>query len=233
MVDRRLYAQFTLNYADSHKIAPLSDAAFRAHVSMVLWARKELTDGKIPARMAFVLANRKRKVLSELTTNDPISPSLVMDEHGDYWLHDFLEHQSSKAQVEAKQETNRANGAKGGQAKAKRIATESLSEPVADSYTETETETKTPLPSEGGRADATAPSPFCPKHPTGSDRPCRPCGDARRARDTWTPPATPVRSVRHIPGLCDDHRQPEGTCEICEYENRRAAEVIQGRFGAA
>jgi hypothetical protein len=91
-----------------------------------------------------------------------------------------------------------------------------------------------PSSEKGGAADAsTAPSPFCPKHPTGSDRPCRPCGDARRAHDAWTPPATPARSVRHIPGLCDDHRQPEDDCEICEYENRRAAEVIRGRFAAA
>lgn len=151
MADRRLYAQLTLDYADSHKIAPLSDAAFRAHVSMILWSRRMMTDGKIPAAMALVLAGRKPKVLRELTTNDPEAPSLVQDEAGDYWLHDFLDHQSSRAAIEAKQETNRANGARGGRAKAKRIATESLStldtespsEAVADSYTESETETTT------------------------------------------------------------------------------------------
>lgn len=154
MSDRRLYAQLTLDYADSHKIAPLSDAAFRAHVSMILWSRRYLTDGKIPAAMALVLAGRKAKVLAELTSNDPESPSLVRDEAGDYWLHDFLDHQSSREHVEARQAVGRANGAKGGQAKAKRAATKQVAnevaepaqpatEPEANSYTESETETTT------------------------------------------------------------------------------------------
>lgn len=42
------------------------------------------------------------------------------------------------------------------------------------------------------RADARRPSPYCPKHPGGTDRPCRPCGDARRAADLWTGPPTPM-----------------------------------------
>jgi hypothetical protein len=153
--DGRLYARFTLDYADSHKIAPLSDAAFRAHVRMVLWSRRYLTDGKIPARMALVIAGKTR-VLDELTANDPINPSLVRDEAGDYWLHDFLEHQPSRLQVEARQEANRANGSKGGQARSKRTGSESLSKPVSESlseiqastYTESETETTTQVSDE-------------------------------------------------------------------------------------
>lgn len=138
MAERRLYAKFTLDYADSHKIAPLSDAAFRAHVRMVLWARRMLTDGKIPGPMAKVFA--KPRILQELTTNDPVNPSLVKV-GDDYWLHDFTEHQSTKEEVLAQQERNRTNGQAGGIAKAKRVASKSVSEIQAKLYTETETET--------------------------------------------------------------------------------------------
>lgn len=138
--DNRLYAQFTLDYADSHKIAPLSDAAFRAHVRMVLWSRRMMTDGKIPGAMAAVFA--KPKVLGELTANDEESPSLVKVGN-DYFLHDFLEHQTSRADIEAQTKRNADNGRRGGQARAKRVASELLSDSQAKSNTETETETET------------------------------------------------------------------------------------------
>jgi hypothetical protein len=41
----------------------------------------------------------------------------------------------------------------------------------------------------GGGADATRdlrePSPFCRRHPDGSERPCGPCGSARKRHDFW------------------------------------------------
>lgn len=111
MAEKRLYAKLTLDFADSHKIAPLSDGAFRAYVRMVLWSRRMLTDGRIPGPMAAMFA--KPRQLVELTTNDPDRPSLRKD-GDDYWIHDFLEHQPSKEQIEQQQEQNRANGAKGG-----------------------------------------------------------------------------------------------------------------------
>lgn len=109
--DRRLYAQLTLDFADSHKIAPLSDAAFRAYIRMLLWSRRMLTDGKIPGAMALVFA--KPKVLVELTANDPENPSLIKS-GDDYWIHDFAEHQTTTAQIDEKAKTNAENGKKGG-----------------------------------------------------------------------------------------------------------------------
>lgn len=35
------------------------------------------------------------------------------------------------------------------------------------------------------REDETPPSPHCPRHPGGTDAPCRACGDAKRARREW------------------------------------------------
>ena len=138
--DNRLYAQFTLDYADSAKIAPLSDAAFRAHVRMILWSRRMLTDGRVPVPMAKVFA--KPRILDELLRNDPTCPSLSLV-GDDYVLHDFLEHQSSRAEVEAQSKRNSANGRSGGLARAKRVASKSPSETQATSNTETETETST------------------------------------------------------------------------------------------
>jgi hypothetical protein len=246
MVDRRLYAQFTLDYADSHKIAPLSDGAFRAHMSMVLWSRRMMSDGRIPAAMALVLTRRRPKILVELTSNDPEHPSLVRDEHGDYWLHDFLEHQPSRAEIEAKQATNRANGAKGGQAKAKRIASESLSESGADLYTETETKTNPLLASlEGGAPPVdnlgTDPEPSlrCAAH-TGHARPprCGACKDARIEHEAWVErqdaaSAPPPRAPSWDPVTHCEHGQLRGACDACDYEQSRVGTLIRGPWGAA
>ncbi len=90
-----------------------------------------------------------------------------------------------------------------------------------------------PSSEKGGAAGAaSAPSPFCPIHPTGSIGPCRPCGDARRAHDAWSPPAV-VKPSAWRPGLCRDHLQAEGDCEMCEYENAQAHRVLVGVFGGA
>lgn len=38
------------SFADSPQILALSDAAFRLHVTMLVWCNKQLTDGRVPAR---------------------------------------------------------------------------------------------------------------------------------------------------------------------------------------
>lgn len=50
---------------------------------------------------------------------------------------------------------------------------------------------------EGTRADG-APPPFCPRHPDGTDRPCGPCGVARRAHESWRPPTPSPPSVAEL-----------------------------------
>jgi 5-methylcytosine-specific restriction endonuclease McrA len=44
---RRRTREFTLDFPDSHKILPLSDAAFRAIVSMILHSLRDKTNGRI------------------------------------------------------------------------------------------------------------------------------------------------------------------------------------------
>lgn len=36
-----------------------------------------------------------------------------------------------------------------------------------------------------GEGGAAPPAPFCPRHPSGTDRPCKPCGNARLAFRAW------------------------------------------------
>lgn len=155
--DDRLYAKFTLDFADSPKIAPLSDAAFRQYVEAVLWSRRLLTDGLIPSGMVRKLFASES--IAELTSNDAERPSLVAVEGG-LQIHHFLDQQTSKAEIEAMKENKRAAGARGGRAKAEANHSPSSglapASPVPDvrypgsasrrgskTYPETETETET------------------------------------------------------------------------------------------
>ena len=76
-----------------------------------------------------------------------------------------------------------------------------------------------------GAERASAPlSPFCSKHPAGTDDPCRPCGTARTAyelaqkADRSKPTSEPFAV---LPGtVCLDGMHtllPDGTCTRCEY----------------
>jgi hypothetical protein len=139
--DQRLYGKFTLNFPRHAKVSILSDAAFRCLVEATLYSRDELTDGLLARRYA--VARWGLGVLQELCTNDDEKPSLIEVEKG--WLiHDYADHQDTKAEVEARSARNKAAGQRGGLAKSKRaakqVASESLSEVVA--VVETETETK-------------------------------------------------------------------------------------------
>lgn len=114
--DKRLFAQFTLDFPDGPKIVGLSDAAFRAFVEIVCYSREYLTDGFIAAGVA-----RKRwtaDALQELCSNHDERPSLIAVDGG-WRIHDFAKHQMTTADIAVK----RAAGAAGGRAKAaKRLA---------------------------------------------------------------------------------------------------------------
>ena len=109
-----------------------------------------MTDGFIAKRLAetrWPLA-----ACQELLENDPVKPSLVEVENG-YLIHDFAEHQSTKAEIESDRERKRAAGRAGGKAKAaaqKAEPSKVLAEPKQEVsttpskiYPETETQTET------------------------------------------------------------------------------------------
>lgn len=105
--ENRLYAKLTLDFGDSPKIAPLSDKAFRDFVLAILWSRQYMTDGFIPDSMKTKLFTKKS--LGELLNNDEINSSIKRCEGG-FQIHDFHEHQTTKAQIEAKRQAGRQGG---------------------------------------------------------------------------------------------------------------------------
>jgi hypothetical protein len=140
--DQRFYAKFTLDFPDNQKIKPLSDAAFRCLVEATIWSREHETDGFLARRLA--LASWSLEILRELCTNDDANPSLIERDEG-WYIHDYPEHQDTKAEINARRERARAAGQQGGLAKAKRTAkrtaSKSLSKTLSKNVAETETET--------------------------------------------------------------------------------------------
>ena len=137
-----LFAKLELDYADHPKIAPLSDAAFRLHVEMILYSRKYETDGVIKNRLANRMALRwDSDVLTELATNDENNPSLIKLDNGDYLINGYADVQETKAEIAARRATNSQNGKLGGRPKKTQSVTEPKTKPGTQNKAETETET--------------------------------------------------------------------------------------------
>ncbi|MBM6588801.1 hypothetical protein [Brevibacterium sp. RIT 803] len=143
-----LFARLSLDYADHPKIAVLSDEAFRAHVEMILYSRKYMTDGQIAKQIA---KRWPQQALSELQANDTEAPSLLELDSGDYLLHGFEDMQETKQEIEAKRQVRAEAGRKGGRAKKQnakpapsktpsKVSSNLLSKNVAEIETESETE---------------------------------------------------------------------------------------------
>lgn len=145
-----LFAKLELDYADHPKIMGLSDAAFRLHVTMILYSRKYETDGVIKNPVGLRLANQFGfDAFSELENNDDESPSVQKLPNGDWLLHGFTDIQESKADISARTRRNSENGKLGGRPKKTQSVTESVSDLQSESGTqkkaETETETETDI----------------------------------------------------------------------------------------
>lgn len=127
------------------KIAPLSDSAFRLHITAGCWSVEERTEGMIPADIPQTLPSAPRgaalrKVIAQLLERG------VWDEMpGGYQLHDFLDYNMSNAQADAKARAGRAGGKQSGkQRRSKNEASASLvleqkrTTPQAESETDSE-----------------------------------------------------------------------------------------------
>lgn len=127
-LDGAYYARLALDYFDHPKIGNLSAEAIIAHLEMIVYARRYLTDGHIPKRVANRFGSES---LSELASNDPDAPSIVINDDGSVILHGYADAQETKAEVEERRQVNALNGKKGGRPKnpvAKRTETQSVSE---------------------------------------------------------------------------------------------------------
>lgn len=154
--DTRLFIRLDLDYADHPKIIGLSDAAFRAHVTMMLYSRKYMTDGVLSGPVANRLGSQwDTDVLAELQSNDANAPSLLRREDGSYELHGFADMQETRAEIDARTARNRANGAKGGRPK-KPKETQSVTGSGGDSGAQTKAETETETETDREVAKATS-----------------------------------------------------------------------------
>lgn len=81
-------------FPENKKVDPLSDGAFRLHVSGLCWSAKQLTDGFIPDdRVARLMPRYKAGYLRELVSSAPEGNPLWTAATGGYLIHDFVEFQ--------------------------------------------------------------------------------------------------------------------------------------------
>lgn len=136
--DTRLFFKLHNGMPEHPKVIGLSDEAFRALVTLWCWCHRNQTDGRVASAVAVRIAGAT--AVAELLA----SGMLEQVDEG-YYLHDYLEHQESKAEIESSRAQKRNSGSEGGKAAArKRLEQQALqhslqqplqqngSEPVAD-----------------------------------------------------------------------------------------------------
>ena len=135
----QLFARLALDYFDHPKIARLSPEAVVAHLEMLVYSRKYLTDGVIPMRIAMRYALH---VVDELQSNDPVNPSVVKNEDGSLIIHGYSDFQETREEVESRRSKRRqaARSRWSGDASSNAKCNAQSS---AGSNAETETETET------------------------------------------------------------------------------------------
>lgn len=89
-------------FADHPKVRAMSDKALRAHVNALCYAARFLTDGHVPRETLRVISSPR--VTAELVDLG------AWDRNGDggIVIHDYLDHQPSRADVEREREAARA-----------------------------------------------------------------------------------------------------------------------------
>ena len=147
MSDTRTYIKLHDGMPDHPKIEPLSDRAFRALIELWCWCSRHLTDGHVTK--AVWEKRTSPKVRRELMAGE--HPLVETTETG-IFMHDYLDHQRSKAEVDSLRAARQAAGKRGGEASARwrQNSKQTLSkiQPVSETDTETEKEPYSPPPSE-------------------------------------------------------------------------------------
>lgn len=97
-----------------HKVAPLSDAAFRLHITAMAWSVEGKTDGRVPKAIPATLTRapvgkKLKDALKELTES-----GVWVAKGDDFEIHDFLQWNLSAADIAARSEAKARAGASGG-----------------------------------------------------------------------------------------------------------------------
>ena len=127
-------------FPSNPKIATLSDREFRLYNHALCWCGLHLTDGSIPSQIVNKLGIKNAsKHAQKLVEN-----GLWIRVEDGYLIHDYLKHQTSKAQAEQEKETNRLRAQK-----ARKVKADALRHAVTApkvTVTDTHTPTHTPTP---------------------------------------------------------------------------------------
>lgn len=126
---------------EHEKCVDLSDAAWTLWLHGLLYCSRNLTDGRIPEGMLARLSAVKnpRKAAGEL-----VEAGLWDHHDGAWWVHDYLDHQRSKAQVEAERAAATERQRKARSRRESQRDTSVTHGPVTLLETETEAEAETP-----------------------------------------------------------------------------------------
>lgn len=101
------------NFTEHGKVYALSDGAFRLHVSGLCHCARLMTDGYVIAeKVPNLMPKFKRSYLTEL-----LATPLWHPVDGGYEIHDYLDWNRSREQIESQREKKRAAGRKGAQVK--------------------------------------------------------------------------------------------------------------------
>lgn len=128
---------------EHEKCVDLSDAAWTLWLHGLLYCSRNLTDGRIPEGMLARLSAVKnpRKAAGEL-----VEAGLWDHHDGAWWVHDYLDHQRSKAQVEAERAAATERQRKARSRRESQRDTSVTHGPVTLLETETETDVNPPTP---------------------------------------------------------------------------------------
>lgn len=96
--------EFENRTPENLKIAPLSDRAFRLWFNAACYCHRNSTDGKVPAVLILSLSRTaSKRVVDELLQARLLEP--LADRS--YYVHDYLEHNPSRADIEAARSRSR------------------------------------------------------------------------------------------------------------------------------
>jgi hypothetical protein len=118
--DRRTFINVADTMPEHPKIEGLSDGAFRALITLWCYCGAQLNDG-IVAEPAWI-RRTSRRIRAEL-----LESGLVEEVPGGVAMHDYLEHNRSRAEAESLTQKRRSAGSLGGKAKADALASATAS----------------------------------------------------------------------------------------------------------
>jgi hypothetical protein len=151
------WAKLDESFPDHPKVASIGDKAFRLHVTAICYCARMLTDGEVPAHILQRIGATKR-----LTADLEAAGLWEPTSRGSWVIHDFLEYNPSREQVEAdrtkRQAAGQAGGKASGQARAQRIVERTVAESLGTKTNPVPTRT-VPVPSN----EATAMGAVAPK----------------------------------------------------------------------